>query len=60
MQLTEQEPIQYQVTIKGIPYGAPQPSRQLAEQLLFNLSVEQRVLTEIKQVTPTGQELLLG
>jgi hypothetical protein len=58
--LTEQEPIRYQVTIKGVPYGSPQPTRQLAEQLLYNLSVDQRVLTEIKQVTPTGQELLLG
>lgn len=58
--ITEQQPIKFQVTIKGIPYGAPQITRQLAEQLLRNLSVDQQMVTEIKQVTSSGQELLLG
>jgi len=54
------EPTKYQVVIKGIPYGAPQPTKTLAEQLLANLTPDQRLLGEIKLVTLEGKEVLFG
>lgn len=58
--LTEQEPTRYQVIINGIPYGAPQPSKQLAEALLANLTPDQRLLAEVRVVTNEGKQILFG
>lgn len=54
----QQEQLKFQVMISGVPYGTPQPSRQLAELLLSNLTPDQRVLAEVASVTSQGQQLL--
>ena len=56
----ETEPTKFQVMINGISYGSPQPTRHLAEMLLTNLTPEQRILSEIRAVTSTGQQILFG
>lgn len=60
MILTEQEPTKFQVVINGVPYGAPQPTRMLAEMLLTNLTPDQRLLAEVRPVTTGGKEILFG
>lgn len=58
--LTEQEPTKFQVYINGIPYGSAQPTKFLAENLLVNLTPDQRALAEVRPVTSTGQQVLFG
>lgn len=57
--LTEAQPTKFQVIINGVPYGTPQPTSQLAELLLNNLTPDQRLLSEIRVVTPEGKQLLM-
>ena len=52
------ESVKFQVFINGVPYGAPQPTRQLAEALLNNLTPDQRLLSEVKQLTSEGLQML--
>ncbi|MGZ8924615.1 MAG: hypothetical protein ACXW2E_01905 [Nitrososphaeraceae archaeon] len=58
--INEQTQPKYQVTINGIPYGTPQPSKTLAEALLVNLTTDQRQLAEITLVTAEGKQILFG
>ncbi len=58
--ITEQEPSRFQVVINGVPFGAPQPTRFLAENLLVNLTPEQRLLAEIRPITLDGKQVLFG
>lgn len=58
--LTEAQPTKFQVVINGIPYGAPQPTTQLAEMLLYNLTPDQRLVAEVRSVTSDGKQLLMG
>ena len=60
MLLTEQTPVKYVVVINGVQFGTPQVTRSLAEALVLRLSPEQQSLVEIRTVTPSGAELLLG
>ena len=56
----ETNPTKFQVVINGVPYGAPQPSRMLADMLLTNLTPDQRLLAEVRPVTQGGKEILFG
>lgn len=58
--LTEQFPTLFQVVICGVPYGTPQSTRSLAENLLIRLTPDQQLVAEIRPVSQTGKQLLLG
>lgn len=58
--LVEQNPTKYQVFINGVRYGSPQPTVQMAEALLANLTPDQRLLAEVHPVSTDGKQLLLG
>lgn len=60
MLLTEQTPLKFAVVVNGVQIGPSQPTRNLAEALILNLSPDQRLIAEIKPVTLSGSELLLG
>lgn len=60
MLLTEQTPVNYVVMVNGQRVCMPQQSRTLAEAILIQLPEQQRVLAEIKAVTPSGAEVLFG
>lgn len=60
MILTEQTPTQYVVIVNGHRISMPQSTRSMAEAILLQLPEQQRMVAEIQQITPTGQQVLFG
>ncbi len=60
MLLTEQDPIKFAVYVNGVKVGVPQPTKTLAEAVILQLPPDQQSLAEIRPVTTSGAELLLG
>lgn len=60
MLITEQNPVKFAVIVNGVQVGPAQPTKSLAEAIILNLPPDQRFLAEIKPVTASGAELLLG
>lgn len=58
--LTEQTPVKYMVVVGGVPVSGQLPTRHVAEATILSLPIDQQSLAEIKIVTTTGAELLLG
>lgn len=58
--ITEVAPVRFVVKVNGVAVCGPQPTRQLAEAVIFSLPAEQRPLAEIVPITTDNKQLLLG
>jgi hypothetical protein len=58
--ITEQLPIKYIVVVNGVPISGQLPTKRIAEATILTLPITQQSIAEIRVVTTSGTELLLG